>query len=163
MKIFKSWFTNRIIFIIIFYKRFHNQSYSHQPWQVVGDVNMTVLSPNWLRWWFQISFSDSLFHKPDLENVEFIHFRFDFNFLSTLYFSNNENISQFFFSRAFLFKEIEGPDGDNKPWTRGEHFHWSYPGIKLGLVEEAISRDLNKPSRKIAFFTCVFYNWICRE
>ena len=51
-------------------------------------MSMTVLSPNWLRWWFQISFSDSLFHKPDLENVEFIHFRFDFNFLSTHYFQN---------------------------------------------------------------------------
>ena len=70
------------------YQRFHNQSYSHNSWRVVGDVSMTVLSPNWLRWWFQISFSDSLFHKPDLENVEFIHFRFDFNFLSSHNFWN---------------------------------------------------------------------------
>ena len=112
----------------------YQQDYFIILWSKISkkDQKFKILSPDWLKWWFQKSFSDSLFHKPNLDNVEIIHFRFDF--LSKIFndFFIEQKIDfptkifknhfQFrIFSRSFLFQELNvGKDNENLPWTRGK-------------------------------------------
>ena len=47
---------------------------------------------------------------------------------------------KYFFSRAFLFKEMDGPNGEDKPWTRGKIIH-----ILRSLYMERFRHDIRAP------------------